>query len=58
MVISSKLPARGYRVDGKAAETVRLMIGLRFRWTRPYAAKAEPKAEWGLQIGFIWVKSR
>jgi len=24
MVISSKLPARGYRVDGKAAETVRL----------------------------------
>jgi hypothetical protein len=28
MVISSKLPARGYRVDGKAAETVCLMIGL------------------------------
>jgi len=24
MMISSKLPARGYRVDGKAAETVRL----------------------------------
>jgi hypothetical protein len=23
MVISSKLPARGYRVDGKAAETLR-----------------------------------
>jgi hypothetical protein len=25
MMISSKLPARGYRADGKAAETVRLV---------------------------------
>jgi hypothetical protein len=32
-VISSKLPARGYRVDGKAAETVRLGQRLWFRWT-------------------------
>jgi hypothetical protein len=24
MMISSELPARGYRVDGKAAETLRL----------------------------------
>jgi len=31
MVISSKLPARGYRVDGKAAETISLMIRLWFR---------------------------
>jgi hypothetical protein len=33
MMISSKLPARGYRVDGKAAETVRLDRRLSFRWT-------------------------
>jgi hypothetical protein len=32
MMISSKLPARGYRVDGKAAETVRLDRRLWFRW--------------------------
>jgi hypothetical protein len=31
MVISSKLPARGYRVDGKAAETVCLIIRFQFR---------------------------
>ncbi|WP_234682580.1 hypothetical protein [Bradyrhizobium monzae] len=30
MVISSKLPARGYRVDGKAAETIRLREGFGF----------------------------
>jgi hypothetical protein len=32
MVISSRLPARGHRAEGKAAETVRLTIRLRFRW--------------------------
>jgi len=51
MVISSKLPARGYRVDGKASETVRLMIRLRFRYARPYAGEAEPNPDGGFRLG-------
>jgi hypothetical protein len=51
MVISSKLPARGYRVDGKAAETVRPDHQVSVSMGQPYAGEAEPNPDEGFRLG-------